>query len=147
VLWNPWVSQIEKSGKGKPLFTSKDMPGLVPDLLVAQEKAIQTKRKELVGMIKAWFETEKYIREQPAEAAKIMAKIVSMSPEEYAVFLPGTKFFDAAANTQAFDATQALSLSRTAPTIAAFLAQYKLIEGTPDAAKGIDGSLLQDALK
>jgi NitT/TauT family transport system substrate-binding protein len=147
VLWNPWVSQIEKSGKGKPLFTSKDMPGLVPDLLVAQEKAIQTKRKELVGMIKAWFETEKFIREQPAEAAKIMAKVVGMSPEEYAVFLPGTKFFDAAANTKAFDSSQALSLIRTAPTIAAFLAQHKLIEGTPDAAKGIDGSLLQDALK
>lgn len=147
VLWNPWVSQIEKSGKGKPLFTSKDMPGLVPDLLVAQEKSIKTKRKELVGMIKAWFETEKFIREQPAEATKIMSKVVNMTPEEYAVFLPGTKFFDAAANTLAFDAKQALSLSRTAPTIAAFLAEHKLIEGKSDATKGLDGSLLQDALK
>ena len=147
VLWNPWVNQIEKSGKGKALFTSKDMPGLVPDLLVAQDKAIQTKRKELVGMIKAWFETEKFIREQPAEAAKIMAKVVSMSPEEYAVFLPGTKFFDATANTLAFDVKQPLSLSSTAPTIATFLTQHKLIEGKPDASKGIDGSLLQDALK
>ncbi|MDO9234450.1 MAG: ABC transporter substrate-binding protein [Aquabacterium sp.] len=147
VLWNPWVSQIEKSGKGKPLFTSKDMPGLVPDLLVAQDKAILTKRKELVGMIKAWFDTEKFIREQPAEATKIMAKVVNMTPTEYAVFLPGTKFFDAAANTLAFDAKQTLSLSSTAPTIANFLAQHKLIEGKPDAAKGIDGSLLQDALK
>lgn len=147
VLWNPWVSQIEKSGKGKPMFTSKDMPGLVPDLLVAQEKSIKTKRKELVGMIKAWFETEKFIREQPAEATKIMSKVVNMTPEEYAVFLPGTKFFDAAANTQAFDAKQALSLSRTAPAIAAFLAEHKLIEGKPDAANGLDSSLLQDALK
>ena len=147
VLWNPWVNQIEKSGKGKAMFTSKDMPGLVPDLLVAQDKAIQTKRKELIGMIKAWFDTEKFIREQPAEAAKIMAKVVSMSPGEYTVFLPGTKFFDATANTLAFDAKQALSLASTAPTIAAFLTQHKLIEGKPDAAKGIDGSLLQDALK
>jgi ABC-type nitrate/sulfonate/bicarbonate transport system substrate-binding protein len=68
VLWNPWVNQIEKSGKGKALFTSKDMPGLVPDLLVAQDKAIQTKRKDLVGMIKAWFDTEKFIREQPGRS-------------------------------------------------------------------------------
>jgi len=147
VLWNPWVNQIEKSGKGKALFTSNDMPGLVPDLLVAQDMAIKTKRKELVGMIKAWFETEKFIREQPAEAAKIMAKAVSMSPEEYAVFLPGTKFFDAAANTRAFDAKNALSLASTAPTIATFLTQHKLIDGKPDATKGIDGTLLQDALK
>lgn len=147
VLWNPWISQIEKSGKGKPLFTSKDMPGLVPDLLVAQDKAIATKRKELVGMIKAWFETEKFIREQPAEATKIMAKVVNLSPEEYAVFLPGTKFFDAAANKQAFDAKDPLSLSSMAPTITAFLTQFKLIEGKPDVAKGIDASLMQEALK
>ncbi|HEV7856834.1 MAG TPA: ABC transporter substrate-binding protein, partial [Herminiimonas sp.] len=35
VVWNPWVSKIETSGKGRALFTSKEMPGLVPDLLVA----------------------------------------------------------------------------------------------------------------
>lgn len=147
VVWNPWVNQIQQSGKGKALFTSKDMPGLVPDLLVAQEKAVTTKRKELVGMIKAWFEAEKFIREQPAEASKIMAKVVSMKPDEYAVFLPGTRFFDAAANTAAFDPKQPQSLVAVAPTIAAFLNEHKLIEGKPDAAKGVDGSLLAEALK
>lgn len=147
VVWNPWVSQIEKSGKGKALFTSKDMPGLIPDLLVAQDKAIAGKRKDLVGMIRAWFDTEKFIREQPAEAARIMAKVVSMPPDEYTVFLPGTKFFDAAASRAAFDAKQAQSLAVTAPTIAAFLAANKLIDGKPAASKGIDGTLLQEALK
>jgi NitT/TauT family transport system substrate-binding protein len=43
VVWNPWISQIEKSGKGRALFTSKEMPGLIPDLLVAQAQAVQTK--------------------------------------------------------------------------------------------------------
>lgn len=147
VVWNPWVNQIQQSGKGRALFTSKDMPGLVPDLLVAQEKAIATKRKDLVGMIKAWFETEKFLREQPAEAAQIMAKVVSMKPDEYTVFLPGTRFFDAAANQAAFDAKQPQSLVAVAPTIAAFLAQHKLIEGKPVPAAGVDPSLLAEALK
>jgi len=147
VVWNPWINQIAQSGKGKPLFTSKDMPGLIPDLLVAQESAIKGKRKDLVGMIKAWFEAEKFIKDQPAEAAKIMAKVVSMPPDEYAVFLPGTKFFDAAANKAAFDAKQPLSLQATSPTIASFLLEHKLIDGKPDAGKGVDASLLADALK
>jgi NitT/TauT family transport system substrate-binding protein len=147
VVWNPWVNTIQQSGKGRALFTSKDMPGLVPDLLVAQEKAITGKRKELVGMIKAWFEAEKFIREQPEEASKIMAKVVSMKPEEYKIFLPGTRFFDAAANKAAFDAKEPQSLVSVAPTIAGFLAEHKLIDGKPDAAKGVDGSLLADALK
>lgn len=147
VVWNPWISKIESSGKGRALFTSKDMPGLVPDLLVAQEKAIASKRKDLVGMIRAWFDTEKFIREQPEEAAKIMSKVVGMTPAEYKVFMPGTRFFDSAANQSAFDGKQAQSLAATAPTIAAFLTEHKLIDGKPDAARGIDATLLADALK
>ncbi|WP_119155228.1 ABC transporter substrate-binding protein [Caldimonas tepidiphila] len=147
VVWNPWVHQIQQSGKGRALFTSKDLPGLVPDLLVAQEKAIQTKRRDLVGMIRAWFDTEEFIRKQPDEAAKIMAKVVSLSPAEYKVFLPGTRFFDVAANRAAFDAKQPTSLAAVAPTISDFLLQHKLIDARPDAARGLDGSLLLEALK
>lgn len=146
VVWNPWVSQIQKSGKGKALFTSKDMPGLIPDLLVAQESAIKSKRKDLVGMIKAWFDTEKFIRENPDEAVKIMSKVVSLSPADYKVFLPGTQFFDAAANEAAFDPASKTSLQAVAPVIANFLLSNKLIDGKPDAGKGIDASLLAEAL-
>lgn len=146
VVWNPWINQIERSGKGRALFTSKDMPGLIPDLLVAQDKAIKAKRKDLVGAIKAWFETEKFLREQPDEAVAIMSKVVSLKPEEYKVFLPGTRFFDAAANQAAFTASDPKSLQAVAPTIVGFLGQHKLIEGKPDVAKGLDGSLLNEAL-
>ncbi len=147
VVWNPWIHQIEASGKGKALFTSKDMPGLIPDLLVAQDKSIKAKRKELVGMIKAWFDTVKFIADQPDEAAKIMSKIVSLKPDEYKVFLPGTKFFDAAANQAAMGGTDAQSLVKVAPAISSFLLAHKLIDGKPDAGKGVDASLLADALK
>lgn len=146
VVWNPWVSTIEKSGKGRALFTSKDMPGLIPDLLVAQDKAITGKRKELVGVVKAWFDTEKFIRDNPDEAAKIMAKVVSLKPDEYKVFLPGTRFFDAAANTAAFTAREPQSLISVAPVITGFLTDNKLIEGKPDVARGVDGSLVAEAL-
>lgn len=149
VVWNPWVSKIESSGKGRALFTSRDMPGLVPDLLVAHSNALadKAKRAELVGVIKAWFDTEAFIRSNPAEATKIMAKVVSLSPEEYKVFLPGTRFFNAADNTAAFDAKQPQSLVAVGPTIFKFLNDNKLIEAPVDYAKGIDASLLTDALK
>lgn len=147
VVWNPWIHTIEQSGKGKSLFTSKDMPGLIPDLLVAQDKAIKAKRKELVGMIKAWFDTVKFIADKPDEAAQIMSKIVSLKPDEYKVFLPGTKFFDAAANKAAMDGKGPQSLVGVAPTISSFLLEHKLIDGKPDAAKGVDASLLAEALK
>jgi len=146
VVWNPWIYQIQTSGKGKALFTSKDMPGLVPDLLVAQEKSIRTKRKDFIGMIKAWYDVVKFIETNPDEAAKIMSKIVGMKPDEYQVFLPGTRFFDQKANLEAFGpASVPQSLLGVAPTIAKFLTDNKLMEGKPDFAMGIDASLVREA--
>jgi NitT/TauT family transport system substrate-binding protein len=148
VVWNPWVNQIQTSGKGKALFTSKDMPGLIPDLLVAQEKSLAAHRKDFIGMIKAWYDTEKFIRDNPDEAAGIMAKVVSMDPAEYKIFLPGTRFFTQKDNLQAFGpASTSQSLLAVSPTIIKFLSDNKLIEGKPDAAKGLDASLVKEAAK
>lgn len=148
VVWNPWVNQIQQSGKGKALFTSKDMPGLIPDLLVAQEKSIKSNRKDYIGMIRAWYDVEKFIRDNPKEAAQIMSKVVDLKAEEYAVFLPGTRFFNQKDNLDAFGpATTARSLLNVAPTIITFLSDNKLIEGKPDPASGIDASLVQEAAK
>ncbi|MBB5190567.1 NitT/TauT family transport system substrate-binding protein [Silvimonas terrae] len=147
VVWNPWVNTIQTSGKGHALFTSKDMPGLIPDLLVAQDKAIQTKRKDLVGMIKAWYEAQSWIAAHPDDASKIMAKVVSMKPDEYKAFLPGTRFFTAKDNADAFNPASPTSLAAVAPTINKFLLENKLVDGKPDFAKGLDGSLIKEAAK
>ncbi len=147
VVWNPWVSQIEQSGRGRPLFTSKQMPGLIPDLLVAQSAAIRTKRTDLTGMIKAWFDTLTFIQTHPDQAVRIMAKVVGLDARQYQVFLPGTRFFDATANLDAFDPRSPRSLVAVEPSIAAFLLSNKLIDGQPNAASGVDRSLLDEALK
>ena len=149
VVWNPWISQIEKSGRGRALFTSTQMPGLIPDLLVAQAQAVQSpaKRKDLIGMARAWFDTEAFIRANPDRAVAIMAKVVGMDREQYRVFLPGTHFFDAAANQDAFDPHSARSLVSVAPTIGGFLLSNKLIDAQPDATKGVDRSIVDAALK
>ena len=141
------ISQIEKSGKGRALFTSRDMPGLIPDLLVAQQSAIQNKRQDLIGMTRAWFDTVTFIQNNPDAAVKIMSKVVGMNPTDYKVFLPGTRFFDTAANLDGFNAASASSLVGVAPQIAAFLLANRLIDGKPDPAKGVDGSILAAALK
>lgn len=145
VVWNPWVNKIQSSGKGKALFTSKDVPGMIPDLLVVREKSLKANRKDFIGMIKAWYDAEKFIRANPDESARIMAKVVGMDATEYKVFLPGTRFFDEKANLQAFGpASDATSLLGVAPTIARFLLDNKLMEGKVDFARGLDGSLVKE---
>ncbi len=144
-VWNPWVNKIELSGKGRKLFSSADAPGLVPDLLVVQEKSLAANRKDFLGMVKAWYDVEEFIRTRPDEAVKIMAKIVEMSPAEYKVFLPGTRFFGEKDNLEALGpASQPRSLLNVAPVIMKFLEDNKLVEGKPDFAKAIDASLVKE---
>ena len=145
-VWNPWVNKIELSGKGKALFTSKEIPGLVPDLLVVQEKSLAANRKDFIGMVKAWYDVEKFIRDNPDEAVKIMSKIVGLTPEEYKVFLPGTRFFGPKENLEAFgtDTSTTKTLLGAAPTIVKFLEDNKLIEGKPEFTRALDASLVKE---
>jgi NitT/TauT family transport system substrate-binding protein len=149
VVWNPWIAKIQTSGKGRALFTSKEMPGLVADLLVAHGKALndKTKRADLVGTIKAWIDTEAFIRSNPAEALQIMSKVVGMKPDEYRVFMPGTRFFNAADNVAAFDSKNPQSLVAVGPAVHQFLSQNKLVTAPVNYAGGIDASLLTEALR
>ncbi|MDV3240317.1 ABC transporter substrate-binding protein [Methylocaldum sp. 14B] len=145
VVWNPWVNKIELSGKGKALFSSKDIPGLIPDLLVVQEKSLAVHRKDFLGMIEAWYDAEKFIREHPDQAVKIMSKVVGLKTDEYKIFLPGTKFFAEADNLEAFGPPdQSRSLLNVAPAISDFLLDNRLMEGTVDFAQGVDGSLIKE---
>lgn len=145
VVWNPWINTIQTSGKGKPLFSSKDVPGLIPDLLVAQEKSLKAKRRDFVGMVRAWYDVEAFLRTNPDEATKIMAKVVGLDAKDYKVFLPGTRFFDQKANLKAFGAaTDPTSLLGVAPTISQFLLDNKLMEGKVDFARGLDASLVKE---
>lgn len=145
VVWNPWVNKIQTSGKGRPMFSSKDVPGMIPDLLVAQEKSLKANRKDFLGMVRAWYDVERFIRENPDEAAQIMAKVVGMDVKEYKVFLPGTRFFGQADNLKAFGpASDPTSLLGVAPTIIKFLQDNKLMEGKVDPTRGLDASLVRE---
>lgn len=148
VVWNPWVNQIQASGKGRALFTSKDMPGLVPDLLVAHGKALAepAKRATFVAMARAWYDTVAFIGANPKEAAVIMAQVVGLMPEDYAGYLPGTRFFGANENLVALGEPQRPeSLVAVGPTIAAFLKEHKLLEGDVDFTAAVDASLAREA--
>lgn len=146
-VWNPWVMRIVKSGKGYVLYSSAQMPGLIVDCLVAQGQALEDpeRRRQLVGMIRAWYQTVAFIEAHPQEAAAIMAGHVGLDANTYATALQGTHFFDAAANKAAFAADNPHGLLATAPIIAAFLRQHHLLTGHFDAADAIDSSLIQEA--
>jgi NitT/TauT family transport system substrate-binding protein len=102
VIWQPSLNDVMKEGKANLLFTSKDVPGLIPDLLVFQDKVVKAREADIQKIVGVWFEVVDFIKKNEDEAVKIMAKVVEQKPEDYKAFLPGTKLFDLSANKKAF---------------------------------------------
>lgn len=146
-LWQPWISQIQREGKGNVLFTSKEIPGLIPDLLVFQEKVVTERAAEVQKIVAAWFDAVAFIKSHEDEAIKIMAKVVEQKPEDYKAFLPGTKFFDLDANLNAFEKrTDDASLVGSGKKIADFLKSIDLIKTVPDFEAALEPKFVK-ALK
>jgi NitT/TauT family transport system substrate-binding protein len=147
-VWNPFVNDIQTSGKGRPLFSSKDVPGMLSDVLVANEKSLKGKRVEYVGLVRAWYDVEKFLRDNRAEAITIMAKIVKQPPEKYKIFLSGAYFLNQKDNLDAFSsASNPRSLLAVSVPLIKFLKDKKQVTTDIDLAAAIDGSLVEEVAK
>ncbi len=92
VTYEPSLSQILSQGGGKKfkvVFSSKDAPGLIADVLVFDEKVIKARPAEITGIIKAYLDGMAYMKAKPDEAAKIIGKFMGVSPKEVKEQLSG----------------------------------------------------------
>ena len=92
VTYEPSLSQILSQGDGKKfkvVFSSKDAPGLIADVLVFDEKVIKAKPAEIDGIMKAYLDGMAYMKSKPEEAAKIIGKFMGVSAKEVKEQLSG----------------------------------------------------------
>lgn len=85
VTYEPSLSQILGQGGGKKfkvVFSSKDAPGLIADVLVFDDKVIKAKPTEISGLIKAYLDGMAYMKAKPDDAAKIIGKFMGVSAKE-----------------------------------------------------------------
>lgn len=138
-IWQPWISQIQREGKGKVIFSSADIPGLVPDIVVFHDKVLKERSDDVQAAVKSYFEIVDFIKNHEDEAVAIMAKVVEQPPADYKAFMPGTKFFDLAANLNAFEKRDdASSLYGSGQIIADFLKSADQIKKVPDYAAALE---------
>lgn len=94
VAWQPSSGMALNLVPGsKPIYTSADEPGLIYDLLAVSPASLAEKRAEWKKVAKVWYRVVDYLNDQKthADAVKIMASRVGLSPEEYESFVNGTK--------------------------------------------------------
>lgn len=94
VAWQPSSGQALNLVPGsKPIYTSKDEPGLIYDLLAVSPSSLDANRDAWKKVAKVWYRVVDYLQDPKThdDAIKIMASRVGLSAKEYEAFVSGTK--------------------------------------------------------
>ena len=84
VTYEPNVSQIlgMPGDKFHVVYSSKDAPGLITDVLVFDEAVINKRPAAIKALMQGYLDGMAYINSNPAEAAAIIGKVLGVSAEE-----------------------------------------------------------------
>lgn len=139
VLWEPFQTKAVNEGKGKVLFSSKDTPGLIPDLLVFKGDVVKERADDVQKVIDAWFDALDWYQDNRDEAINIMAKRAEISPEEFKLSLDSIKLFSLDDNLKAFEKGDTYqSLHFTGQKTAEFLQSLEMVTDVPDVNAALE---------
>ena len=91
--WQPSSGAALKEVPGsKPIFTSKDVPGLIYDMLAVNPKSLAEHHADWVKIAKVWDRVAKFVNDEKNldEAAKIMSARVGLTADQYKTIMKGT---------------------------------------------------------
>lgn len=145
VLWEPFLSKAISEGKGKLIFSSADTPGLIPDLLVFNEKILQERPEDVKKIIMAWFDAMEWWKQNPEEGNVILAKRAEITPKEYAEMMSSIKLFTIQDNIKAFSKSDNLEyLGTTGLKTANFLKSKDMLESIPNVGAILEPKFLRE---
>ncbi|WP_338026271.1 ABC transporter substrate-binding protein [Cohnella algarum] len=144
VLWEPFQTQAVKEGKGKILFSSKDTPGLIPDLLVFKESVVEKRPDDVQKVVAAWFDAVAWYADNEQEGLEIMAKHAETTVEDYKLGMDSIKLFSLEDNAKAFTEGETYeSLQYTGQKTAEFLKNLDMLSAVPDLSEVLEPKFIK----
>jgi NitT/TauT family transport system substrate-binding protein len=131
-VFAPFTTTALELKGSKPIATSADFPGAIPDHLVFGADFVSEHPTEVQAVVQTWFDTTKWITENPDKAIEIMAKRGGVTPADYKGYDAGTTIFTRQQNLDAFaSGTTPANLDFQANLIGDFLVSTGLADEKP----------------
>jgi NitT/TauT family transport system substrate-binding protein len=90
VTYEPLRTKLLAKG-GRELFSTRDIPGEVVDVLVVRTRLLERRGDVLKKLIDGWFRALDYLEKNPTDAARRVADHQGITAEEYLRSLDGAK--------------------------------------------------------
>lgn len=143
-LYPPFTEEAQNLAPVRPLFTSREIPGEIFDVLVVDPVMLSRQRGPLVKLLRSWQAAQDALRRDPQASIAVMARRGGVSEADFRASLDGLVFFN-------LDRQQALFraggvLERNLLDLRRVQAQLGLMPATGPLPP-VDGSLITAALR
>ncbi|ATX79566.1 NitT/TauT family transport system substrate-binding protein [Mariprofundus aestuarium] len=141
ITFEPVRSRLLSKGYHE-IFTSKDMPGEVVDVLVVNKEALISHETQIDSLLQGWFDAVRYFEVRPDKAARVMAGRQKISVDEVLDSFNGLHIPDISDNMKMMGRPDALLLG-TAERMAEVMLESKLLKNKLD----LESMIVPDPLK
>ncbi len=151
VAWQPNSGQALKEVPGsKAIFTSRDVPGIIYDVLAVNPKSLKERRNDWLKVVKVWGRVADFIKDEKNvdEAAKIMSARVGLKPDEYKKLMDGTRILTLDENLKHYEKGGDLSsIYFSNKTVDDFQVKNDVYKKPMPFEQYIDSSLVEEVVK
>lgn len=142
--FEPSVSEGVRKAKGRRLWDTSNTPGISPAMLATHESVLKERPGDVQKLLGVWRRGVEFLRQHPAEAHAIVARVNRRSPEEVAELRKVDRVLDWDDNVAAFSIAQGFeSLHGTARVMNDFLLTQKLATGRLDTTVILEARFLR----
>jgi len=149
-LWDPHLGRLSKLEGAKKIFTSKEIPGQVIDVLIVSQAIAESRPQDVENLLRGWQTSLSAWRANTSAHEVVMAsEMPGRTPASLKVDLEGLLLLDLEANAKLFDpAENGPSARRSFEATAAFMMHNRLLQGAPPVASALlDRSFVDRARK
>ncbi len=139
VTWEPWITKIAGEKKGHVIFSSKETPNLILDVLAISTKTVKTKSAETKAFLKALNRGYEFVQKSPDAAAAIAAKALEQKPDEVKAMLPKVNLYSGKKNLEVLAGPAA----KASAQVAQFFKDKKVNDTLVDVGSIYDASYLK----
>lgn len=146
-IWDPYFSQAIDAG-GTVLYSTKDNPDLITDVLAANKTLCKEKPEVVKAMVKSYFEAVEYWKNNPDESNKFMAEKLGVDAEEFASEMNGLLVPDEKGAVEAFTKADSYAYwGYTQNEVLKFMRELGQIDKDVDCGGMIDDSFVKSLAK
>ncbi|MTJ11855.1 nitrate ABC transporter substrate-binding protein [Anabaena sp. UHCC 0187] len=140
--WEPYLSEALKSG-GHILFTSKQTPGLILDMIVFRGEIIRGRPEDVRAFVRGWLQAVNYWKANVQEGNAIISKVLKIPSNT--ISLEGVTLTDLGDNQKFFQSSNPNSIYKIAKTYTDFFIRSGNVTRIPQLESLFNSSFLNSS--